>query len=449
MPGLLVGDAPHARHAEGDLAQADTVDPILRRLTQLHPKIIDLSLGRLERLLDSLGNPHLQAPPVIHIAGTNGKGSVCAYLVAMLRAHGLRTHAYTSPHLVRFNERIALDGTHIDDVRLTALLEECEAANDGAPITFFEITTAAAFLAFARTPGDVLVLETGLGGRADATNVIARPLATAITAISMDHMQFLGDTLSLIAAEKAAIQKPGVNSIVAPQAAPALAEIEAYAGSVGAPLLRNGREWSVEPTADGMLFRQGETELELPRPALAGRHQIDNAGVALAVASSLPPDLRPDPRAMAEGLQTARWPARLQRLHIGPLAAGLPPDWELWLDGGHNADAGRVIADYAANWQDRPLHLVFGMLDSKDPHAFLQHLAGVTRDLTAVAIPDEPATMTADQAASVAAETGFRALTATSVGAAVNQIVAGAERPGRILICGSLYLAGKVLRDHG
>lgn len=449
MPGVLVGDAPHARHAEGDLVEIDTVDPILRRLTQLHPKIIDLSLGRLERLLETLGNPHHHVPPVIHIAGTNGKGSVCAYLVAMLRAHGLRTHAYTSPHLVRFNERIVLDGTHIDDDSLTALLEECEAANGGAPITFFEITTAAAFLAFSRTPGDVLVLETGLGGRADATNVIAKPLATAITAISMDHMQFLGDTLSAIAAEKAAIQKPGVNSIVAPQAAAALSEIESYAGSVGAPLLRCGQEWSMESKADGMKFRYGETMLDLPRPALAGRHQVDNAGVALAVVSSLPADLRPDAPAMAEGLRTARWPARLQRLQIGPLAAGLPPDWELWLDGGHNADAGRVIADYAANWQDRPLHLVFGMLDSKDPHAFLEHLAGVTRDLTAVAIPDEPATMTADQAASVAVETGFRAVTAASVSTALEQIVARAELPGRILICGSLYLAGKVLRDNG
>ncbi|MGF1623277.1 MAG: bifunctional folylpolyglutamate synthase/dihydrofolate synthase [Alphaproteobacteria bacterium] len=433
----------------GDPSAGDAVDPILQRLTQLHPKVIDLSLGRLTRLLGVLGNPHLASPPVIHVAGTNGKGSVCAYLVAMLRARGLRVHAYTSPHLVRFNERIALDGRHIDDDRLTALLEECEAANAGEAITFFEITTAAAFLAYARAPGDVLVLETGLGGRADATNVIPRPLATAITSISMDHMQFLGPTLAAIAAEKAAIQKPGVPSIVAPQEPAALAPIAAYAASVGAPLLRYGRDWSVAAETDCLLFSSAGEALRLPLPGLPGRHQVENAGVALATAAMLPPRLRPDADAMATGLRTVDWPARLQRLRRGPLVGLLPPGWELWLDGGHNAGAGQVIAAHAHGWRDRPLHLVFGMLDSKDPQAFLAPLARRAETLHAVAIPDEPASMTAEQAAAIAAETGLKAVAAGSVRAAVCRIVEASEGPARILICGSLYLAGKVLRDNG
>lgn len=438
-----------AERIEGGPAPGDTVDPILKRLTQLHPKIIDLSLGRLLRLLSALGDPHLAAPPVIHVAGTNGKGSVCAYLVAMLRAKGLGVHAYTSPHLVRFNERIALDGRHIDDDALTALLEECEAVNAGSPITFFEITTAAAFLAFARRPADVLVLETGLGGRADATNVIARPLATAITAISMDHMQFLGDTLAAIAGEKAPIQKPGVPSVVAPQQPDAQAPIEAYAAEVGAPLYRSGREWQIAADGDGLEFVFDATRLRLPLPALPGRHQVENAGVALAVASLLPEALRPDPAAMAAGLQAVDWPARLQRLHRGPLVRLLPPGWELWLDGGHNEGAGAVIGAHADGWRDRPLHLVFGMLDSKDPRAFLAHLAPRAASLAAVTIPDETASMTAEDAADIAVEAGIAASAAPSVAAAVRRIVEGADRPARILICGSLYLAGKVLREHG
>lgn len=443
------GTALAPERTEGDAGPGDTVDPILRRLTNLHPKIIDLSLGRLMRVFAALDNPQLKAPPVIHVAGTNGKGSVCATLVAMLRAQGLRVHAYTSPHLVRFNERIALDGAHIDDERLTELLEECEAANAGNPITFFEITTAAAFLAFARTPADVLVLETGLGGRADATNVIAQPLATAITSISMDHMQFLGDTLAAIAAEKAAIQKPGVASVIAPQAAAALAEIEDYAARVDAPLFRHGREWSIEPNDAGMTFRIGGQSIDLPRPRLAGAHQIENAGVALAVAAQLPAPLRPSKAAMAEGLRTAVWPARLQHLQTGPLVDALPAGWELWLDGGHNEGAGLAIARQAESWDDRPLHLVFGMLDSKDPHAFLQPLVSRTERMLTVTIPDEPASMTADHAAAIAQEAGIRAAAAPSVRAAVRQLVDQADRPARILICGSLYLAGKVLRDHG
>ncbi len=438
-----------AERVEGGPASGDSVDPILRRLTQLHPKVIDLSLGRLERLLARLGNPHLAVPPVIHVAGTNGKGSVCAYLVAMLRARGLRVHAYTSPHLVRFNERIALDGRHIDDDSLTALLEECEAVNAGEPITFFEITTAAAFLAYARVPADVLVLETGLGGRADATNVIERPLVTAITSISMDHMQFLGDTLTAIAGEKAPIQKPGVPSVLAPQRPEALAEVEAYAARVGAPLYRCGQEWTVAEAGDGLRFAIGGETLALPRPGLPGRHQFQNAGVALAAASLLPPALRPDPAAMAAGLTTVSWPARLQRLRRGPLVRLLPPGWELWLDGGHNEGAGAVIADHADGWRDRPLHLVFGMLDSKDPQAFLDHLAGRAQSLAAVTIPDEPASMQAEEAAAIARRSGHDARPEPSVEAAVRSIVAGEPGPARILICGSLYLAGKVLRENG
>lgn len=424
-------------------------DAVLERLTRLHPKIIDLSLGRVERLLAALGHPERRLPPVVHVAGTNGKGSVLAYLRAMVESAGRRVHVYTSPHLVRFNERIRLGGKLIAEEALVGLLEECEHANGGDPITFFEITTAAAFLAFAREPADLLLLETGLGGRLDATNVIDRPLATAITPVSYDHMQFLGNTLAAIAGEKAGILKPRVPAAIGPQPPEALKVIEARAAAIGAPLHRFGTQWSVEPAADGLLYRGHSGARRLPAPVLPGRHQIDNAGVALACLELMGPDFALTDTELAAGLRSAEWPARLQRLVRGPLVAMLPNDSELWLDGGHNPAAGAAMAEMSKGWQDRPLHLVFGMLDTKEPRDFLRPLVALVRSLVAVPIPGEHASLTAAQVAGHARAVGIAATEAPGVNAAVAAIARAETGPCRILICGSLYLAGSVLAENG
>ncbi|PWC55173.1 folylpolyglutamate synthase/dihydrofolate synthase family protein [Azospirillum sp. TSO22-1] len=420
-------------------------DPVLQRLTALHPKVIDLSLDRIHRLLAALGDPHEGLPPVVHVAGTNGKGSTVAFLRAMLEAAGLRVHVYTSPHLVRFHERIRLAGTLITDDHLTALLEECEAANRGAPITFFEVTTAAGFLAFSRTPADVVLLETGLGGRLDATNVIERPAVTAITRVSHDHRQFLGDSLAAIAGEKAGILKPGVPAVFAPQPDAEVARVLAErAAAVGAPV----SFWRAEPSPGGFCFESAARRLDLPPPGLAGAHQILNAGLALACLEHLP--VRVDDAAAARGVAGASWPARLQRLTRGPLVDRLPPGWELWLDGGHNDSAGEVLAVQAAVWaaQDgRPLDLVFGMLGSKEPAEFLRPLAPHVRRLRAVAIPGEDASLPAEAAAAAARAAGIADAEPAVDTAAALASITQADR-GRALICGSLYLAGTVLAEN-
>ncbi|HEX6102563.1 MAG TPA: folylpolyglutamate synthase/dihydrofolate synthase family protein [Alphaproteobacteria bacterium] len=424
-------------------------DAVLERLSRLHPKIIDLSLSRVERLLAALGHPERRLPPVVHVAGTNGKGSVLAYLRAMFEGAGRRVHVYTSPHLVRFNERIRLEGKLIDEALLTDLLEECERANGGEPITFFEITTAAAFLAFERHPADLLLLETGLGGRLDATNVIERPLATAITPVSMDHMQFLGDTLAAIAGEKAGILKAGVPAAIGPQPPEALKVIEGRAAEIGAPLHCFGADWQVTADAEGFVYRGRSGARRLPAPNLPGRHQIDNAGVALACLELMGPGFTLTDKQIAAGLRSADWPARLQLLTRGPLADMLTSGSELWLDGGHNEAAGAVLGEMAKGWRDRPLHLVFGMLDTKEPRAFLAHLAPSVRSLQAVPIPGEHASLTAAQSAEHARAAGIPAAEADSVEAAVAAILKAEPRPCRILICGSLYLAGTVLAENG
>lgn len=423
-------------------------DPVLDRLKTLHPKVIDLSLERMHRILAALGHPERRLPPVVHVAGTNGKGSTVAFLRAMLEAAGHRVHAYTSPHLVRFHERIRLGGRLIDDGALAALLEEVEAANGGAPITFFEVTTAAAFLAFARDPADAVLLEVGLGGRLDATNVVERPAVTAISRISSDHRQFLGETLEAIAAEKAGILKPGVPAVFSPQpVAGVTALFHRRAAALGAPVAR----WRVEPRADGgFRFEDARWALDLPAPGLSGAHQIVNAGLAVAALGALP--LPVDAAAVAAGLARVDWPARLQRLTRGPLPGRLPPGWELWLDGGHNDSAGEVLAAQAAAWAraepGRPLHLIYGMLTTKRPEEFLAPLAPWVRSLRAVHIPGEEASHSAADAAAAARTAGIvDAGPAVSVEAALDGLAAAA--PARVLICGSLYLAGSVLADNG
>lgn len=432
-----------------------TSDIVLDRLNKLHPKIIDLELSRVEHLLAALGHPERKLPPVVHVAGTNGKGSVIAYLRAILEAAGYRVHVYTSPHLVRFHERIRLAGKLIDEHHLISLLEECERANGGAPITFFEITTAAAFLAFSREPADIVLLETGLGGTFDATNVIDQPLASILMPISFDHMQFLGDTLTKIAANKAGILKRNRPAIVSPQPDEAMAVFEARAAELQAPLRRFGKEWSCDGELKTSLRFSDERGPRLyPAPGLAGRHQFRNAGCAVA-ATAILDGFKINDAHIALGLRNVSWPARMQRLTSGPLVERLPSgNWELWLDGGHNAEAGEVIAAMLQDWraQDgKAAHLIFGMLNTKDPVAFLKQLAPHVEDMAAVAIPGDHASLSVEECVAAGAEVGLLAHGYHSVESALRAIVdshGGSDEPRRILICGSLYLAGTILADN-
>jgi dihydrofolate synthase / folylpolyglutamate synthase len=418
-------------------------DAILMRLLALHPKIIDLSLDRMHRILEKLGNPERRLPPVIHIAGTNGKGSTQAMLRAMMEAAGLKVHAYTSPHLVKFHERIRVAGSLIAEADLSALLEECEAANGGEPITFFEITTAAAFLAFSRTPADYLLLEVGLGGRLDATNVIAKPSACCITSIGLDHQQYLGETLELIATEKAGIIKRNVPCIVGVMPEVARTAIEDVAEKVRAPLMIAGQEWDCYPQHGRMVFQDGEGLLDLPLPALPGHHQIGNAGNAIAVLRALQ-DQRITEKHIADGLKTVTWPARLQRLKSGALSSLLDDQSELWLDGGHNADAGVVLADALQAMPKKPLVIIWGMLNTKDTTQFFKPLSALAEQVVTLAIPGEVNAVSAEDLAATVRKLGTDATPASSIENAIQQ--ASSLKPAaRILICGSLYLAGHIL----
>lgn len=419
-----------------------TSDAVLARMMALHPKIIDLTLDRMLRLLEALGNPQNDLPPVIHIAGTNGKGSTQAMIRAGLEAAGKRVHAYTSPHLARFHERIRVAGDLISEADLTVILDECYDANGGESITYFEITTCSAILAFARTPADYTLLEVGLGGRLDATNVIDQPALTVITPVSIDHQQYLGETLPQIAGEKAGIIKRRVPCIVGPQHDEAMDVIEAEASRNHAPLLAYGQHWHVSEDAGRMVFQDETGLLDLPRPNLLGAHQISNAGAALAALRAL----GMDDIACEAAVTRAEWPARMQRLRKGPLVDSAPKA-ELWLDGGHNPAAGDAIGALLHSMVKRPTYLICGMLNTKDIGGFLRPLAAHAKQLFAVSIPGETATLPASQTADAATQAGLHATTAESVGAAVTEIVAQ-EPQARVLICGSLYLAGGVLREN-
>jgi dihydrofolate synthase / folylpolyglutamate synthase len=422
---------------------AERADPVLDRLKRLHPRTIDLSLDRTYRLLAALGNPHRRLPPVVHVAGTNGKGSTLAYLRAFLEGAGYRVHAYTSPHLVRFHERIRLAGRLITDDHLVAVLEACEAANAGQPVTFFEATTCAAFLAFAEVPADIVLLEVGLGGRLDSTNVIDRPALTAITGIAFDHMAFLGDRIEAIAAEKAGILKPGIPAVIGPQKFPAaLGAIEAIAADIDAPLFRHGREWSVTVSGDGFAVGEAGQSRRFALPRLAGRHQAENAATAIMCLDWLTGFPVP-PGTVERGLQAVNWPGRLQRLERGVLAEMLPAGWELWVDAGHNADAAQALAATLADWRDKPLDLVFGMLDDRNPRDFLGLLR--VRGGRTVTIADEPRALPPENCRIAAAELSLDLPVADSLADAVAQIAHSAAAPGRILITGSLALVGRAL----
>jgi dihydrofolate synthase/folylpolyglutamate synthase len=428
-------------------------DVVLERLLKLHPKKIDLVLDRVQRLLAALGHPERRLPPVIHVAGTNGKGSVCAFSRAMLEAQGLKVHVYTSPHLVRFHERVRLAGSLISESELSALLEECEERNEGALITFFEITTAAAILAFSRHKADALVMEVGLGGKYDATNVLDKPRATVITPVGLDHAEFLGTSLAGIAAEKAGIVKPGVPVIVGPQDDVPRDVILRRADALGAPVVAFGQDFFAHQEHGRMVYQDMAGLLDLPLPRLVGRHQIENA--ATAIAALRQSDWVGD-AALEKGLRTVEWPARMQRLTQGPLIDLAPKGSEVWLDGGHNPHGAAAVARAMADLEERtekPLYLICGMLANKDSVGFLSAFRGLARHIVTVTIPDEEASLGAGALYDRARAAGLDASPAEDVEDAMLQIAAMArmeddDTAPRILICGSLYLAGTVLVEN-
>jgi dihydrofolate synthase / folylpolyglutamate synthase len=433
-----------------------SLDELIARLSALHPNQIDLGLDRMHRLLAQLGHPERSIAPVIHVAGTNGKGSTVAYLRAILEAAGLRVHVFTSPWLVRINESFRLGrvggGVLVGDDELRAVLADCERVNAGAPITFFEIKTIAAFCLFAKHPADAVLLEVGLGGRLDSTNVIEQPAATVLTPISMDHMDFLGNTLASIAAEKAAIIKRGVPVISAVQQPDAMAVIEQQAKRLRAPLFAAGEGWHVNVERGRLVYQDDRGLLDLPAPKLFGRHQFDNAGLAIATLRAVATFKLATP-AFEAGIVGAEWPARMQRLSAGALTAAGPAGCEIWLDGGHNAEGGRVVAAALGDLEERvsrPLVVIVGMMANKDAGAFLANFAGLTRHIIVVPIPDQAKAMAPSDLANAARTLGMRVEIADGVATALSAIARLAyEVPPRILITGSLYLAGHVLGLNG
>jgi dihydrofolate synthase / folylpolyglutamate synthase len=425
---------------------------LIARLSALHPQRIDLSLDRMHRLLERLDHPERKLPPVIHVAGTNGKGSTIAYLRATLEAASLRVHVFTSPYLVRINECFRIGGALVGDDELRATLEHCKRVNAGAPITIFEIETAAAFCLFAQHPADVVLLEVGLGGRLDATNVIDAPLASVIAPVGIDHTEFLGDTLTAIAAEKAAIIKRDVPVICAEQPPEAMAAIEQQARRMHAPLHAAGQQWHVNIERGRLVYQDDRGLMDLAAPKLFGRHQFDNAGLAIATLRAQN-RFRIDNAAFEAGIVNAEWPARMQRLASGALVKLSPPGCELWLDGGHNADGGRVVAAALGDLEERvsrPLVVIVGMMANKDAGAFLANFSGLTRHIIAVPIPDRDNAMPPDALVDAVRQLGMRVETAVTVEAALRALARLTyEVPPRILITGSLYLAGHVLSANG
>lgn len=425
---------------------------VVARVSKLHPNKIDLTLDRMQRILARLDHPERKLPPVIHVAGTNGKGSTVAYLRAILEAAGLKVHAYTSPYLVRLNECVRLAGTLVGDDDLRDALLECERVNGGEPITEFEMKTAAAFLLFAKVPADVLLLEVGLGGRLDSTNVVEAPLACVITPIGIDHIEFLGNSLIQIAGEKAGIIKSGVPVITAEQLPEAQAVIEQRAKQMRSPLHAAGQDWHVSVERGRLVYQDERGLLDLAAPRLFGRHQFDNAGLAIATLRTQTL-FRIDTAAYERGVTGAEWPARMQRLTSGRLVDRAPRDAEIWLDGGHNADGGRVAAAALGDLEERvsrPLVLIVGMMGTKDARGFLANFAGLTRHIIVVPIPETENAMPPDVLADAVRALGMRVEAASDVAAALQSLARLAyEIPPRILIAGSLYLAGHVLAENG
>ncbi len=425
---------------------ADAVEAFLNKLH--HPRLapIDLSLERIERFLGVLGSPQRRLPPVVHVAGTNGKGSLVAYLHAIFEAAGKRVHRYTSPHLVHFKERIVLAGKEIEDEYLATILKHVAPMLASTPVTFFEATTAVAFLAFAEKKADILLLETGMGGRLDATNVIPKPALTAITPIALDHCQYLGDTVAAIAGEKAGIIKKGVACVVGRQDAVASVVIDAKAGEMGAPLYRMNHEWQCRRQEKSAVYQSPARTLTYT-PSLLGNHQYDNAATAIACIDQLPQFNVSDAQIL-QGIASAQWPARLQKLISGKYASMLRGGMELWLDGGHNPQGGEILAAWLKEQTGKEIHLICGMVGRKDVGGYLSAVAPYVASLAAVAIPDETTSLSAAEMLSAAQNAGISATAAPSIENALQTIIQRAKTPALICICGSLYLAGKVLATN-
>ena len=427
---------------------AKAINRILARFIRYHPDRIELSLDRMYRLLADLGDPHTRLPPVIHIAGTNGKGSTAAFLRASLEASGKTVSAYTSPHLIRFAERYYIAGAVLKDSELLTLFEEIAEKNAGQAITEFEITTAAAFLAISRAEADIAILEVGLGGRFDATNVVKSPVATVITRIAMDHMNFLGETLPEIAGEKAAIQKRGIPSIVGPQDDAAMNVITAAAANADAPLYRAGYEWSISPNerGNGGIYQRGDRDISLPPPALLGRHQLDNAATAAACLEIC--DLSDVTKSsIATGLRDARWHGRLEMITQGDLVSLLPQGWQIWCDAAHNpsgAAAAAAMFRTLMTADPRPLHLILAMQNDKDCNGFLDAFRGLASSVTAAQVPGEPQMHTASKLADIVKLSGFISGSYESLPDALRSVVLS-PTPGHILITGSHLLVGAAL----
>jgi len=420
-----------------DPALQGRISAVIERLHALYPRMIDLSTVRLDRLLGLLDHPELRLPPVVHVAGTNGKGSTCAFLRAIGEAAGMRVHVFTSPHLVRFNERIRLAGEIVDDATLEAALAEVEQVNAGEPITVFEVLMAAAFMLFARVPAELCVLEVGLGGRHDATNVVVHPVASAIASISLDHREMLGPTIEIIAAEKAGIMKPGVPVVTGRQEPAVLEVFRAEAALVGTVLRARDADWWIEPAGTGLRYTDATGALDLPKPSLPGVFQYDNAGIAVAAIRASGLDI--SDAAIAAGIGAAEWPARMQRL-TGRLAAMLPAGWELWLDGGHNPGGGVALGEHLAGWSDRPVHVIVGMKKAKDSAEFLRPILPHASSLWAVSEPHQHLALPVE---AIIEASGGVARPGPTVAEALAKL---SGPPARVLICGSLYLAGEVLK---
>ncbi|MEE2745796.1 MAG: folylpolyglutamate synthase/dihydrofolate synthase family protein [Pseudomonadota bacterium] len=420
---------------------------VTEQLSRYHPKKIDLSLGRVIRLLKKLGDPQLKLPPVIHVAGTNGKGSTIAFMRAICEAAGLAVHTYTSPHLIKFNERIHISGQSVSNYYLLELIDECESANGNNAITFFEITTAIAFLAFSRTPADLVLLETGLGGRMDATNVIPHPAVTVLTPISLDHESFLGANIINIAAEKAAIMRNNTPCIVAAQSTKVADVINQSGKDIGAIISSQGRDWDYKITKDHFTVETQRRKSTYPLPNLRGNHQLQNATQAISCLDYAPTTKIPN-TAIRKGLISVEWPGRLQQLRSGELFEVLPPKWEIWIDGGHNPGAGDIIADQANQWSDKPLFAIIGMTKSKNPREFLSSFSTFVIAVIAVKIPNEKSSFSAKSLCRLLQGSKPSAGSASSLSSAIIKLAKITAEPSRILICGSLYLMGHILSKN-
>ncbi len=431
--------------------EESTSREILQRFNGRAGPEICLGLERIRSVLDRLGNPHLSLPPSVHIAGTNGKGSVCAYLKALLVASGARVHAFTSPHLMSIHDSITLNGTPIAEDRLARALATVEAEDQDQVLTSFEALTVAAFIALSSEPADFVLIEAGMGGRDDSTNVLERPAATVLTPIGLDHQEFLGPDITSIAAHKAGILKKGCPAIVGPQMPEALDVIEKTADRLSAPLSLHNQDWTAYEQHGRLVFQDDRGLLDLSLPRLHGRFQIDNAGIAIAAFRRLAPTSADDLAVIETGLNTVQWPGRLQRLAQGPLLEQIEAPFELWIDGGHNVHAAHALSQALADMDERaplPTHLILGMKKNKDLTGFLDAFRDLVRSIQAVPLPADMNGYAPEEIAAAALQQGFAVEVASTVEKAVANLTKDAAQPKRILICGSLSLAGQILETH-